>query len=182
MTPGPGPQPIRKRYDDYAPKLFSQGREHRRRDRQRVDGGRAATVARKGRASRARPIPPVRAPRQRNPFLLVFAVALGLGISWLAQGGNRAEALAYARPDPRGYRGQVDLVAIERVGTMFYGVVSQGFFLLDEPERREGIDRLIQRLRREGYSSLYLAEASGRTVARWNGRTLEILTDASPGS
>lgn len=186
MNPDAGSQPVRKRYDDYAPKLFSQRRPAARPTGHGINTRRktvrGATVARRGKAGRSRAVPGVRKRTQRNPFLLVLAVALGLGISWMAQGGSRAEALAFARPDPRGYRGEVDLIAIERVGTMFYGVVSQGYFLLDEAERRERIDRLIQRLRRDGYSSLYLAEASGRTVARWNGRILEILEDDAPGS
>ena len=86
------------------------------------------------------------------------------------------------RPSPRVYRGHVDLVSIDRVGTMFYGVVSQSYFLLDATERRRGLEGLVRRIDSEGFQSLYLTEASGRTVAQWDSSGLELVSDSEDGS
>jgi hypothetical protein len=110
-------------------------------------------------------------------LLIVLGVGLFLGLGMLP-----ADTTAVQRPDPARYRDVVELVSIDRVGTMFCATVSQGFFLGAAAERSAKIEALVTRVRAEGYGALYLFEESGRTVATWNGDHLEITPDGQAGS
>jgi len=164
MSTTAAPASPRTRHSGYAERLFEGGASR-------------AAHARRGRPDRAR-----RAghERRRTPLiLLTLLLALGLLVSF---GMRRADPTAEQRPDPAGYRLVLDLVSIDRVGTMFAGTVSQGFFLESAAERAARIERLVSRVRAEGYESVYLFEKGGRPVASWNGDRLVISPDDHTGS
>ena len=176
----PRPAPTGKRYGDYAERLFddpvvrpAQDPLGRPAGYRRRPAAAALGVARRRAVARR---------ERRSPAKLVVAAALGLGLVMLLYGAGTPGSLAEQRPNPWDYRGEVDLVSIDRVGTMFCAVVSQGFFLEERSERRRGLERLVRRIHSEGYGALYLAEASGRTVAWWNGRALQVVPDSDLGS
>lgn len=172
MTPAGGSSPGRPRHSLYAQPLFD-GKRPRR----------AAAVRGKREGRRPGP-PPPRIPTREDrlrALLPLLAIPLFLGIVFNL-GALQADADSEQHPDPARYRDLVDLVSIDRVGTMFCATVSQGFFLEPTDAQRRHVERLVDRVQAEGYGSLYLFEASGRTVASWNGAGLQLLPPASSGS
>ncbi len=171
------PTAPRNRDADHAVKLLDEptGRGSRRRGVSRQ----TRAGARRGRPG----VPRSGGMERRSRGATVAAVALGLGLVLLLHGGGTHRSFAEQRPAPRDYAAEMQMVSIDRVGTMFCAVVSQGFFLQTESARKRDLERLVRRIRTEGYSSLYVAEASGRTVASWgNGRVLELVAESDAGS
>ena len=166
MSTVAAPAPPRSRHSPYAERLFERGA---------VRGKRAGRSSRKRERAASS-----REERLRAALPLLF-LALGVGL-FLSLGMLPADTTAVQRPDPARYRDVVELVSIDRVGTMFCATVSQGFFLRTAAERGAKIEALVTRVRAEGYGALYLFEESGRTLATWNGHRLEITPDGQAGS
>jgi len=166
MSSVAAPSAPRSRQSPYAEKLFARG-------------GSRSTLAGKSRRRREQAAPS-REERLRALLpLLLIPLAIGL---LLSLGMRPADTTLAQRPDPAVYRSLVDLVSIDRVGTMFCATVSQGFFLETAAARQARIEALVLRVKAEGYGALYLFEASGRTLASWNGERLEITPDGEAGS
>jgi hypothetical protein len=170
----------RRRHSGYAERLFDRRPAHPRRaargpasdGRRPLWAGRAAVRSDRSRAPR----------RARNRRWPAAAAAAGLSLVVLLHGGRPQARLEEQRPDPAEYRVEIDLVSIDRVGTMFHAVVSQGFFLQPADEQRRAVERLVRKVAARGFESVYLVEASGRAVAWWSGSVLHLLPPSAPGS
>ena len=166
MSPATAPAPPRARHSPYAERLFERRPSRTRRTAKGARRPARAATVREERLRAALPL-----------LLIALLIAVVVGIGLLP-----ADTTSTQRPDPARYRDLVELVSIDRVGTMFCATVSQGFFLEPAAQRSARIEALVARLRAEGYGALYLFEASGRTLASWNGDRLEIVPDGQPGS
>jgi hypothetical protein len=161
MNPAPqSSYPGQQRTSLYAEKLVSSSRRRRHPAKRSRPRARQAAVS-----VALDPLP------QGLGVLTVLVIILAGSLAWNLA-AHASNPVPEQRPDPTVYRNTIDLITIDRVGNLFYGVVSQGFFLLDQDSQRHAVQDLVHRLNREGYRALYLAEADGNCIASWSGAGL----------